>query len=83
MEDLGSVRPFMQILDLPVLQMVARWPSTLSKCPRSLAHRVLLVLVAGGRTVGGSADDHILFLVSVDFGAERRHSSSSSRRANR
>ena len=39
---------------------------------------------ADGRTVGGSADDHILFFpIAADCGTERRHSSSWSWRAKR
>ena len=37
---------------------------------------------AAGGTAGGSADDRILFLAAADYGAERRHSSSWSWRAN-
>ena len=36
---------------------------------------------AAGGTAGGSADDHILFFPAADYGAARRHSSSSSWRA--
>ena len=42
-DDLGELAPLVQILDLPVPQ--SRLPSRLSKCPRSLALRVLLVLL--------------------------------------
>ena len=58
------------------------FPSRPSKCPRSHLHPV----IAGGdgRTVGGSADDHILFFpIAADCGAERRYSSSWSWRAKR
>ena len=61
-EDLGSVCPFVQILDLPVPQMVGDVTDTLrildfpiasrsSKCPRSLALRVHRVLLFLSRTV--------------------------------
>ena len=56
MEDLGTVCPYVQILDLPVPQVVrtlrtpcgswtSRLPCRLLKYPRSLARRVLLVLL--------------------------------------
>ena len=69
-EDLGELAPLVQILDLPVPQVVdfvadalrswiSRLPSRLSMCPRSPALRVPLVLLflsRSQRTVGGSAD---------------------------
>ena len=53
--------------------------SRLSKYPRS-CHSMSLCArrarSAAGGTAGGSADDHFLFLVTADCGADRGHSSS-------
>ena len=62
-------------------------PSRLSKYPRSCVHPALLAQFSVRRrrqTVGGSADDYLLFFViAADYGAERCHSSWGSWRAKR
>ena len=62
-------------------------PSRLSMSPRSCLRTSLCERLFATRTWQnswwGSADDHILFLVAADRGAERRHSSFWSWRANR
>ena len=71
-------------LDVHVPQMVDQWPDieqffrALSPDPEQVIEvpKILLFGSAAGGTAGGSADDHILFLVSADCGAARRHSSS-------
>ena len=89
MEDLGSVCPFVQILDLPVPQTVDCVEDALRILDRPMAEQVievpkiscspcpsrsLILSFAGSGTVGGSADR----LVSCAHrGADRRHSSSS------
>ena len=49
-------------------------------CSDDVPMRAVLRATAGG-TAGGSADDRILFSVTADYGAARRHSSSWSWRA--
>ena len=45
MEHMADICPFVQILDAPVPQPVDNVTDALSKCPRCLAYRVLLVLL--------------------------------------
>ena len=89
MEDLGSVCPFVQILDLPVPQTVDYVADALRMLDRPMAEQVIEVpkiscspcpsrsLIPepqSGGTVGGSADRPVSF---AHRGADRRHSSSS------
>ena len=56
--------------DTRIPEMAIEVPKISSQAPCALRG-------ADGRTVGGSADDHILFFpFAADYGAERRHSSS-------
>ena len=62
-------------LDLPIPEQAIEVPK-ISSTPRS-SPQASSLCGADGRTVGGSADDHILCFVTWDYGAERGHSSSS------
>ena len=89
--DLVRVAPTVQILDAPVPQMVEQLPDVVQffdtlttepeqviEVPKIFPEDVPMRAVLRG----GSADDRILFLVAATNGAERRHSSSWSSRAN-
>ena len=98
MEQLADVVPMVQILDIPVPQMVEQLrdvlrffasllptPEQVIKVPKILLDDVPLhcfARYAAGGTAGGSADDRILFFPAADCGAARRHSSSWWWRAN-
>ena len=69
-------------LDVPVPQMVDQLPDieqffrALSPDPEQVIEVPKILPCDAGATAGGSADDHILFLVSADCGAPSRLSSS-------
>ena len=76
-----------QGLDVPVPQMGEQLPDIVAggcragyRSAKDLASRCSSATFASrhavGGTVGGSADDSFLFLVTADCGAPRRHSSS-------
>ena len=84
MEQLAAYAPMVQILDIPVPQLVdqladvMRFFDMLLPVPEQVfeVHKILLddvpvrTSVPGG-TAGGSADDHILFFPAADHGAAR------------
>ena len=92
MEQLADVVPMVQILDIPVPQMVEQLadimrffdtlvvPEQVIEVPKIPAFRCPCAhrraRSAAGGTAGGSADDRIIILVAADCGAARRHSSS-------
>ena len=89
-----DILPYVQILDVPVSQMGAQVVEVLQKIDTPSVEQVIAVPLislghnptafcgsssAEGRTVGGSAHDHVFhFSTAADCGANRRHSGSSS-----